>query len=145
MTAAVSQLKALQGRHRYPRSPVAVGGLCFLVALAFDAVLMHQRGLSGDEPYYERMAAHPSGPHNFPYAFRIGLPYLVHVLPFSDSFSWGLLALLAIGGASGALFALLGEFKVDARLAVWLAVCFCVSPPLLVVLLRNGRGVDAAA
>ena len=145
MTAAVSQLKALQRHRHYPRSPVAVGALCFLVALAFDALLMHQRGLSGDEPYYERMATHPSGPHNFPYAFRVGVPYLVHVLPFSHPFSWGLLALLAIGAASGALFALLGEFDVDPRLAVWLAVCFCVSPPLLVVLLRNGRGVDAAA
>lgn len=115
-----------------------------MVALALNALLVHESGLSGDEPYYERIAAHPAGPHTFPYAFRIGVPYLVHVLPFSHAFSWELLALLVIAAAAGALFALLHEFEIDRRLAVWLAVCFSVSPPLLVVLLRNGRSVDPA-
>jgi hypothetical protein len=125
---------------------VQVGGLCLVVAAALNAVLLHESGrLSGDSPYYERIATHPAGPHNFPYAFRIGVPYLVHVLPFSHAFSWQLLALLADGVAAGALFALLSDFDVGGRLAVWLCVCFSVSPPLLVVLLRNGRGVDAAA
>jgi hypothetical protein len=124
---------------------VLVGGLCLAVAAALNAALLHQTGLSGDEPYYERIASHPSGPHNFPYAFRIGVPYLVHVLPFSHATSWELLALLAVGAAAGALFALLREFDVSGSLAAWLAVCFSVSPNLLVVLLRNGREVDPAA
>lgn len=115
-----------------------------LVAVV-NVALLHQRGLSGDEPYYERMAAHPAGPHNFPYAFRIGVPYLVHVLPFSRAFSWQLLAVLAEAGAATALFALLGAFAVGTRLRAWLAVGFVLSPPLLAVLLRNGRNVDAAA
>jgi hypothetical protein len=118
--------------------------LCLGVAVAFDAVLLHQSGLSGDEPYYSRIADHPAGPHNFPYAFRIGVPYVVHALPFSHAFSWQLLAVLAAAAAAGALFALLREFEIGDALATWLCVCFVVSPPLLVVFLRNGREVDAA-
>lgn len=120
-----------------------------LVALALVALvdigMSHQRGLSGDEPYYERMAAHPAGPHNFPYAFRVGVPYLVHLLPVSHAFSWQLLAVLAEAGAATALFALLGEFQLPTRLRAWLAVGYVMSPPMLAVLLRNGRSVDAAA
>ena len=126
-------------------SAAAVGALCTTVAAVVNVVLVHQVGVSGDEPYYARIANHPPGPHNFPYAFRIGLPYLVHVLPFSQSFSWELLALLAAGVAGGALFALMGEFEIDQRLAVWLAIGFVISPPLLVVFLRNGIEVDSAA
>jgi hypothetical protein len=122
-----------------------VGALCLAVAVALNAVLLHQVGFSGDEPYYSRLAAHPGGPHNFPYAFRVGLPYLVHILPFAQSFSWEALALLCAGAAGGALFALLREFDIGDDLALGLAVGLTVSPPLLVVFLRNGREVDAAA
>jgi len=125
--------------------PALVGVLCLAVSVGLNTVLTHQVGLSGDEPYYSRIAAHPAGPHNFPYAFRIGVPYLVHVLPFSYAFSWELLALLAGAAAGGALFALLDEFDIGRRLALGLAIGFAISPPLLVVLLRNGREVDAAA
>ncbi len=122
-----------------------MGVLCLAVALVLNALLLHQVGLSGDEPYYSRIAAHPSGPHNFPYAFRVGLPYLVHILPFAQSFSWEALALVCAAAAGGALFALLREFDVGDELALGLAVGLTVSPPLLVVFLRNGREVDAAA
>jgi hypothetical protein len=122
-----------------------VGLLCLAAEALFYLVIVHQSGLSGDEPYYVRIANHPAGPHNFPYAFRIGLPYLVHVLPFSQAVSWELFALLTAAGAGGALYALLREFEVDIELAAWLAIGFSVSPTLLVVFLRNGRGVDAAA
>lgn len=128
-----------------PLGPVAVGLLCLAVAVAVNAVLLHQVGFSGDDPYYARIASHPGGPHNFPYAFRIGLPYLVWALPFSHAFSWELLALGAASIAAGALFALLREFQIGRALAVWLAVGFVISPPLLAVFLRNGIGVDAAA
>jgi hypothetical protein len=125
--------------------PARFGALCLAIVAVVDVALRHQRGLSGDEPYYERMAAHPAGPHNFPYAFRVGVPYLVHVLPFSRAFSWQLLAVVAIAGAATALFALLREFDVGDALAAWLSLGFALSPPLLAVLLRNGRNVDAAA
>src|SRR5437870_13388843 len=91
------------------------------------------------------MASHTGGPHNFPYAFRVGLPWLVHVLPFSHRVSFELLALIAIAAAGGTLYTLLRRFSVDRVLSAWLAIGFAVSPPLLVVLLRNGRRVDAAA
>jgi hypothetical protein len=134
-----------------PRAPlhrgeaVAVTALCLAVATIFSALLTHQVGFSGDEPYYARIARHPAGPHNFPYAFRIGLPYLVHILPFSNAFAWQALALLAAAIAGGALYALMREFAIDRPLAVSLAVGFVISPPLLVVFLRNGIEVDAAA
>jgi hypothetical protein len=122
-----------------------VGAVCLAVAVVLNALLVHQVGFSGDEPYYSRIAQHPSGPHNFPYAFRVGLPYLVHILPLAQSFSWEALALVCAGAAGGALFALLREFDVGDPLSLGLAVGFTVSPPLLVVFLRNGREVDAAA
>ncbi len=123
-------------------SPVLVGALGLALALALNALLVHETGRSGDEPYYARMAAHPGGPHNFPYAFRIGVPFLVHALPFSNAFSWILIALIAAAVAAGALFALLSDFGVGARLATGLALGFIVSPPLLVTFLRNGISVD---
>jgi len=126
--------------------PALVAGLCLVVGLIADAVLKHETGPpSGDGPYYARMAAHPAGPHNFPYAFRIGVPYLVHILPFSHRFSWQAIALLCAAAAGGGLYALLRDFDVGARLATGLAVGFSISPPLLVVLLRNGLMVDPAA
>lgn len=124
---------------------VGVGALCLAVEAFLNAILLHGDRLTGDEPYYERIATHPAGPHTFPYAFRIGAAYLVHLLPFSHSVSWQLLALVAGAVAAGALFALLREFAVDPRLALALAVGFSISPNLLVVLLRDGRSVDPSA
>jgi hypothetical protein len=127
------------------RPAFAVGLLCLAVELVAYALIVHEKGLGGDAPYYARIANHPAGPHNFPYAFRIGVPYLVYVLPFSHAFSWEALALLAAAAAGGAMYALLREFGIEPRLAVCLAVGFSISPSLLVVFLRNGREVDAAA
>ena len=119
--------------------------LCLaLVALA-DALLRHESRISGDESFYERMASHPSGPHNFPYAYRVAVPWLVHVLPFSHAVSWTLLAWLAIAAGGGAMYALLREFEIDWRLATALCVGFVLSPTLLVVLLRHGRSIDPAS
>lgn len=129
-----------------PRFPpwVVVGLLCLMVAGLADAVLRHERGITGDEPFYVRMATHPGGPHSFPYACRIVVPWLVHVLPFSQVVSFQLLALLGIAASGAALYALMRDFEVSARLAGGLAVGFAVSPNLLVVLLRHGRSIDPA-
>jgi hypothetical protein len=140
-----SPLRRFSVTNRSWWGPFAVAGICLLAAAVLTAVVRNESGQSGDEPYYERIASHPAGPHNFPYAFRIGVPYLVHVLPFSHSFSWLLLALLAAAAAGGALFALLREFDITDCLAAWLSVGFVISPTLVVVFLRNGRSVDAAA
>jgi hypothetical protein len=132
-------------RGRRPPATLLIGLLCLLVALIVNAMLAHEVGASGDEPYYVRMAVHPGGAHNFPYAFRIGVPWLVHILPFAPSTSWILIALLAAGVAAGALYALLAEFGVGAWLATGLSVAFVISPPLLVTFLRNGISVDPAS
>ncbi|MGA9858349.1 MAG: hypothetical protein WBQ18_10850 [Solirubrobacteraceae bacterium] len=124
---------------------VAVAAACLVLDGLVNALLRHQVGLSGDEPYYSRIAAHPAGPHNFPYAFRIGVPYLVHVLPFSYASSWKWVALVAGAAAAGALYALMRSYEVGRGLAAGLAAGFSLSPPLLVVLLRNGREVDPVA
>jgi hypothetical protein len=122
-----------------------VGLLCLALVLFADAVLRHESGLSGDEPFYERMAADPGAPHNFPYAYRILVPWVVHVLPFSHGVSFNLISWLAIAASGGVLYALLGEFEVGSYLAAALSVGFVLSPTLLVVLLRNGRSIDPAS
>ena len=137
--------EALRER-RTPKLPpsVVVAVLCLAVTGIADAVLRHERGITGDEPFYVRMATHPGGPHSFPYADRIAVPWVVHVLPFSQVVSFQLLALLAIAASGGALYALMRDFEVSAWLAGALAVGFAVSPNLLVVLLRHGRSIDPA-
>lgn len=122
-----------------------VGLLCLGVVMVAAAVLRHESGLTGDEPFYERMAAHPGGPHNFPYAYRVAVPWIVHVLPFSQLVSFTLLAWLAIAASGGVLYALLREFEIEPRLAALLSVGFVLSPTLLVVLVRNGRSIDPAS
>jgi hypothetical protein len=109
-----------------------------------DAVMRHETGASGDEPFYIRMAEHPGGPHSFPYAYRVAVPWLVHVLPFSQVVSFQLVALLAIGACGAAMYALLRDFEAATWLATALAVGLAISPNLLVVLLRHGRSIDPA-
>jgi hypothetical protein len=125
--------------------PLGVGLLCLAVVALADALLRHESGISGDESFYERIASHPSGPHNFPYAYRVAVPWLVHVLPFSHTVSWTLLAWLAIAASGAAMYALLREFEIEWRLATALCVGFVLSPTLLVVLLRHGRSIDPAS
>jgi hypothetical protein len=125
-------------------APVLAGLLCLALEVVLDALLRHESGISGDERFYSRMAEHPSGPHNFPYAFRIVVPWLVHVLPFQQVVSFTGLALLAIAVSGGAMYALLEEFQSPPGTALGLAVGFALSPTLLVVLLRHGRSVDPA-
>lgn len=124
---------------------VGVGVLCLALAGLADALIRHESRLTGDEPFYERMATHPGAPHNFPYAYRIGVPWLVHVLPFSHATSFTILALLAIGASAGALYALLDVFDTAPGLAVGLCVGFALSPVLLAVLPRHGRDIDPAS
>ena len=122
-----------------------VGLLCLAVAGLADAVMRHETGATGDEPFYMAMAAYPGAPHSFPYAYRVAVPWLVHLLPFSQLVSFQLLALLAIGASGAAMYALLRDFDTARPLAVALAVGLAVSPNLLVVLLRHGRSIDPAA
>lgn len=125
--------------------PVLVGGLCLALTGLVALVVKHERGITGDEPFYVAMARHPSGPHNFPYAYRVLVPWLVHVLPFSEVVSFTLIGLICVGAASGALFALLRHFEIDDRLATGLVVGFALSPVLWVVIIRHFRSIDPAS
>jgi hypothetical protein len=131
----------------WPRIPPAlgVGVLCLALVAAVSALIRHEHGLSGDEPFYEQMARHPGAPHNFPYAYRIGVPWLVHILPFSHVASFTALAWLGIAAAAAALYLLLTHFRTEPRLAWALCVGFALSPTLLVALARNGRSIDPAS
>jgi len=115
---------------------------CLVVMVIADLVIKHETGIRGDDPYYERMATHPGGPHTFPYAYRVAVPWIVHVLPFSHATSFTLLALLALAATAGVLFTILRDFEVGSGLSTWLMIGLVLSPPALVVLLRNGRNVD---
>ena len=107
-------------------------------------MLPHETGIGGDEPFYVRMATHPGAAHSFPFADRIAVPWLVHVLPFPQVVSFQLQALLLLAASGAALFVLMREFDVPAPLATGLAVGLVVSPTLLVALLRHGRNIDPA-
>jgi hypothetical protein len=69
---------------------------------------------------------------------------IVHVLPFSHTFSFSLLAWLATAISAGFLYVLVQRVGAPPALALGLALCLALSPPLLLVSLRQGRNVDAA-
>jgi hypothetical protein len=143
LTSSTPRARELRG----PNLPAAilVGVVCLAVAGMADLLLRHEKGITGDEPAYVGMATHPGAAHSFPYAYRIAVPWLVHAMPFSQAFSFQLLALLGIAASGAALYALMREFEVSPWLAGALCVGFAVSPILLVVLLRNGRSIDPAS
>jgi hypothetical protein len=132
-------------RVAWSRDALAVGGLCLALAALVDLVIRHEHGITGDEPFYEAMARHPGGPHNFPYAYRVVVPWIVHVLPFSHVTSFTITGLLAIGIAAAALYELLRDFRVPGRLSTGLVVGFALSPTLSVVIVRHFRSIDPAS
>jgi hypothetical protein len=125
-----------------PRGTALAGVICLIVVVLVDLLLHHEHGVSGDEPFYVRMADHPDGAHTFPYAYRVALPWLVHTLPFSHAASFRLIAWSALGLSGATLFALLRDFDVEPQLSLGLALGTLLSPTLLVALLRHGRSVD---
>jgi hypothetical protein len=119
-------------------------GLLGAIALGVMGALSRREPVPrGDDLIYQRMAEHPFAVHTFPFAFRIGLPWLVHVLPFSYTLSFQLLACLGAGGAAGFAFVLMCRLKTPRSLAASLAFALAISPPMLVVALRDGRNTDA--
>ncbi|HVE68079.1 MAG TPA: hypothetical protein VNB64_05805 [Solirubrobacteraceae bacterium] len=133
-------------RDRLPAAPLAVGALATLALVLADALVRDAaQPPRGDELIYERMADAPFEEHTFPFAYRIGLPLLVHVLPFGHETSFGVLAWLASGACAGVLYVLLRRFGVRAWLAVGLGLALVLSPALLLVSLRQGRNPDALA
>jgi hypothetical protein len=128
------------------RVPAAIGvALVGALGLALlSLAVTHETRPRGDDLIYERMASDPLGAHTFPFAYRIGVPWLVHVLPFAHTVSFELLAWGAAGGAAGFAYLLMRRLGASGQVAGVLALLLALSPPMLVVGLREGRNVDAA-
>lgn len=113
------------------------------VALALlDALVRDEPTPKGDDLIYERMADEPFDRHTFVFAYRIAIPWLVHVLPFDHTVSFSVLAWLCSGAAGGALFLLLEQLGISRKVSIPLALVLALSPPLLVASLRQGRNPD---
>jgi hypothetical protein len=133
-----------ESRYKRYRTALLVAAVATIALALLDALVRDERTPRGDDLVYERMAQDPGGTHTFPFAYRVAVPWLVHILPFGHTTSFHLLAYVCTGAAAGVLYLLLRHFDVDARIAVALAIGMAVSPPLLVVALRQGRNSDAA-
>ena len=132
------------------RSPalaaVVVGALATLALVIADAFVRDAaQPPRGDELIYERMADHPFGEHTFPFAYRLGVPLLVHVLPFGHEASFSVIAWLAGGGSAALLYVLLRRYEVRPWIAVALGLALVLAPAMLLVSLRQGRNPDAVA
>jgi hypothetical protein len=125
------------------RSALCVGLLGTFALGVLTELSRRETAPRGDDLIYERMAQHPFGTHTFPFAYRIGLPWLVHVLPFGHASSFELLAYVGAGGAAGFAFLLMCRLGTPGSLATGLALALAISPPMLVVALRGGRNTDA--
>lgn len=143
MPAAAAALDASVSDHRRDWRDAALVGLAgLLLILLADALVRDQLVPRGDELIYELISQTPFGTHTFPFAYRIGVPALVHVSPFGSTFSFSALAWLTSAACGSFAFVLMRRFGVSRWLAAALALCLVLCPPLLVVSLRQGRGVD---
>jgi len=126
------------------RVAVSVGCAGALALGLLSALIRKEPTPRGDDLIYEDIARAPFGVHTYPFGFRLGLPLLVHILPFDHTTSFSALALVSAGGAAGFAFLLMRQVRARRWLAVVLAVLMCVSPPFVVVALRHGRNTDIA-
>lgn len=110
--------------------------------LLMDAYVRDSPAPRNDELIYERMAQQPFDPHTFPFAHRVAVPTLVHLLPFDHTFSFSLLAWLSTAAIAGLAYVLMRRFEIAKPLAAALAICLALSPTLFVASLREGRNVD---
>lgn len=123
----------------------AVVGLLGGALLGIVSILIRtEPSPRGDDLIYERIARNPLGVHTFPFGYRIGLPGLVHLLPFGYTTGFRLVAIAAAGGASAFAYLLMRCFSADRRVCIGLALLMCLSPPFVVVAIRNGRNTDIA-
>jgi hypothetical protein len=124
------------------RDVALVGAVGLVLLLVADALVRDETTPGGDDLIYERMADDPFATHTFPFAFRIGVPTLVHVLPFGHTFSFSLIAWLSTAACGAVAYVLMRRFGISRWLAAALGLCLVMCPPLLVASLRQGRSVD---
>lgn len=130
------------GSEQYVALVVATAAALALGALS--VAIGHEATPRGDDLIYERMASDPLDAHTFPFAYRIAVPWLVHVSPLSHTLSFELLAWLSAGGAAGFAYLLMRRLGAARSLSSALALTLALSPAMLVVGLRGGRNPDAA-
>jgi hypothetical protein len=124
------------------RVAVAIGVAATVALVLLDALVRDEPAPKGDDLIYERMAQDPTAPHTFVFAYRIAVPWVVHVLPFGHTFSFSAIAWICSGAAGAVLFVLLERLGISRRVSVPLAFVLALSPPLLVASLRQGRNPD---
>ena len=127
---------------RARRLALAIGAAGAIALVLLDALVRDEPAPRGDDLIYERMASDPFAPHTFVFAYRVAVPWVVHVLPFGHTFSFSLIAWLCSGAAAAVLFLLLERLGISRRVSVPLAFVLVLSPPLLVASLRQGRNPD---
>src|SRR3954454_15601874 len=132
----------VESRRRLWLEALFVGLVALAALVLMDAYVRDSPVPKGDELIYTLMARHPFEPHTFPFAYRIGVPTLVHVLPFSYEHSFSALAWLFSAGCGVLSYVLLRSFDIRRALAAGIGFAFAVSPTLFVVSLRQGAGVD---
>jgi hypothetical protein len=131
-------------RHSDARVAAGVGLIGGLALALMSAVSRTEPTPRGDDLIYELMARDPFGLHTFPFGYRLGLPLTVHLLPIASTDAFRALAWIAAAGAAAFAYLLMREFCRSQAVAASLAVAMCVSPPFLLVALRNGRNTDIA-
>jgi hypothetical protein len=119
-----------------------VGMLALVALLLLDAYVRDSPAPQGDELIYHLMARDPFDPHTFPFAYRFGVPLVVHVLPFSQAHSFSWLAWLFTAGCGTLAYVLIRRFDIGRLLAGGIAFGFALTPTLFVVSLRQGANVD---
>jgi hypothetical protein len=124
------------------RLAIAIGVAATAALVLLDALVRDEPTPQGDDLIYERMAQDPTAPHTFVFAYRIAVPWVVHVLPFGHTFSFSAIAWICSGAAGAVLFVLLERLGISRRVSVPLAFVLALSPPLLVASLRQGRNPD---
>jgi hypothetical protein len=137
VTASATEIRPRTWRIAVFVAAAGTLGLMLLDALVRDAPVPED-----DDLIYERMAEHPLEPHTYVFAFRIAVPWLVHVLPLNHETSFSVLAWLMSGASGGVLFLLLDRLEMPRRVSIPLGIVLALSPPLLVASLRQGYNPD---
>ena len=124
------------------RVALAIAAVGLLAIVVLDALVRDEPTPRGDDLIYERMAQDPGAPHTFVFAYRVAVPWLVHVLPFGHTFSFSAIGWLCSAAAGAVLFLTLEQIGISRRVSIPLAFVLVLSPPLLVASLRQGRNPD---
>jgi hypothetical protein len=121
---------------------LALGLGALAALLVMDVYVRDSPEPTNDELIYELMAREPFDPHTFPFAYRVAVPTVVHILPFSHETSFSLLAWLFTAGCATLAYLLLRRFGIRKWLAAGIGFGLALCPTLFVVSLRQGANVD---